>query len=292
MLRSALLVGTFLCLWITGFFGEQVQYLLALVLIFSFGLLHGANDIQILRRLRPGSDSYRWNRQLLLLYILFVCGVGLLFGWLPGLALLSFILLSAYHFGEQHWAGRLGGQTGFRPHLLYTSYGLGILFLLFAFHPEESAEVMMEISGWPVGQALFAPVAVGWLFLFLAMAVWCFPWRAWRQFLLFELFLLGVFAVVFSKASLLWSFAIYFVLWHAIPSLSDQVRLLYGKVNRVNGIRYLKASALYWLASLSTLIMVLLIFRDNTYGFMPIFFSFLAAITFPHVLTMSGLLRR
>lgn len=291
-MRSVLIVGTFACLWITGFFGERVEEHLALALIFSFGLLHGANDIQILRRMRSDGRGREWNSRILLLYVLFVLGVGLLFVWLPGLALGSFIGFSAYHFGEQHWVSRLSNAKMFSARLLFAVYGSGILCLLFAFHPDEVLQIVRDISGFTLPEVPFGSIALILLAASMLGAVLLLPRGERLRQIPFELFLLGVFAVVFARASLLWSFAIYFVLWHAIPSLADQIRLLYGRVNRVNGLKYLKSSILYWGASVATLVAVLLFFGDADYGFLPVFFSFLAAITFPHVLTMSGFLKR
>ena len=47
-----------------------------------------------------------------------------------------------------------------------------------------------------------------------------------------ELFLLMVFAVVFYKSTLIWSFAIYFILWHSLPSILDQTKQLYGCISK------------------------------------------------------------
>ena len=90
-------------------------------------------------------------------------------------------------------------------------------------------------------------------------------------------------------ASLIWAFAIYFILWHSIPSLIDQITLLYGKTTFRNGMRYLKNSALYWIAAMLSLVVAFFFLGDAEYGFLPLFFSFLAAITFPHVLVMGQL---
>ena len=40
-----------------------------------------------------------------------VLGIAV-FYFIPGVALLSFVLVSCYHFGEQHWEGRLKHRKG------------------------------------------------------------------------------------------------------------------------------------------------------------------------------------
>lgn len=289
-IRNFLLPATFFCLWLTGTFAEGVEQLFALILIFTFGILHGANDIFILEHLSK-QRRVMSGTGLLLLYIGFVAFAALLFYVLPTLALLAFILFSAYHFGEQHWAGRMEGR-GLEKDLFLGAYGMSILALLFIFHADAVAGVVLSICGWSPGATLFQGVFVGSVLLFLLLFFRVVQTRSKVSVLLYELFLLGVFALVFKVSSLLWAFAIYFILWHAIPSLIDQLRLLYGKANRHSGRLYLKSSGIYWGAALVSLALAYVFFRDPSYGFLPLFFSFLAAITFPHVLVMSGLLRR
>jgi Brp/Blh family beta-carotene 15,15'-monooxygenase len=213
---------------------------------------------------------------------------ALLFSLLPLVALIFFIVFSGYHFGEQHWVKRMGRRSWLQK-VLYTSYGLTILLLLFAAHGKEVAEVILEITGYDVPQAWFTYGCIGFLGVFLVACFFNFYWNQLTRYLLREVFLLFVFFIVFNTASLIWAFAIYFVVWHSIPSLADQIRLLYGSVNWKNGSRYMRSSAVYWVGALATLALAFLYFRESSYGFMPLFFSFLAAITFPHVLVISRL---
>ncbi|WP_158211918.1 Brp/Blh family beta-carotene 15,15'-dioxygenase [Robiginitalea sediminis] len=267
-----------------------MEQVFALILIFTFGILHGANDIFILEHLGKRNRGIS-GTGLLFLYIGFVAGAALLFYVLPTLALFAFILFSAYHFGEQHWAGRMEGR-GLEKDLFLGAYGMAILALLFMFHADAVAGVVLQICGWSPDAILFQGLFGGSSLLFLVLFFRVVQPRGRFSVLLYELFLLGVFALVFKVSSLLWAFAIYFILWHAIPSLMDQLRLLYGRANRRSGRLYLKSSGLYWGAALVSLAVAYVFFRDPSYGFLPLFFSFLAAITFPHVLVMSGLLRR
>ena len=287
-LRNAMLVSTFFFLWLAVYFSHSVEEVLAFVLIFSFGILHGANDLEILRRRRTARESQKSNARMLLAYVGFVLGSALLFSLLPLLALTFFILFSGYHFGEQHWVKRMGRHSWLQK-LLYTSYGLTILLMLFAAHATQVSTVILEISGFAVPQDWFTFGCLGFLGLFLLSCFFNFYWNQLIRYLVREGFLLILFFIVFNTASLIWAFAIYFVVWHSVPSLADQIRLLYGSVNWQNGSRYLRSSAVYWVGALVTLALAFLYFRESSYGFMPLFFSFLAAITFPHVLVISRL---
>jgi Brp/Blh family beta-carotene 15,15'-monooxygenase len=288
-IRNILIPTTFFCLWLTGFSTEAVEQILALVFIFSFGILHGANDIFLIQKINLG-DRALSPVITLALYIAFVFLIALMFYFIPAFALLGFIVFSAFHFGEQHWIGQIAGSLVLK-NLFFTVYGLLILNLLFALHEAEVLEVIQEITGKSITAGLF--MAGFWIsfIAFLALSLILFKGVKWITILPLEILLIGIFWVVFKTASLLWAFAIYFILWHAIPSLMDQLKMLYGRATRKNGRRYLNSAAIYWVGSLLTLATAYFWFRDPEYGFLPIFFSFLAAITFPHVLVMSGFYR-
>ena len=96
--------------------------------------------------------------------------------------------------------------------------------------------------------------------------------------------------MIFNIASLIAGFAIYFIIWHSIPSLRDQIIELHSEFNTDNLVLYLKNSVLYWLVSIVSLFVLYYVVNDEKL-FISLFFSFLAAITFPHVLVMFNLFK-
>ncbi|WP_310555632.1 Brp/Blh family beta-carotene 15,15'-dioxygenase, partial [Flavobacterium sp.] len=103
--------------------------------------------------------------------------------------------------------------------------------------------------------------------------------------ILLEVFYLLVFTIIFLSSSLIWGFAIYFIIWHSIPSMIDQIKYLYIDVTFSNFKLYFKSAFFYWIASLFGIAILYYIFKDEKI-FNALFFSFLAAITFPHVLVI------
>ena len=63
--------------------------MLAAVLVLTIGLIHGANDIKIIKRYKLNTTSYS---QYLVGYIGIVISVGLIFFLIPTLALLFFVI--------------------------------------------------------------------------------------------------------------------------------------------------------------------------------------------------------
>jgi Brp/Blh family beta-carotene 15,15'-monooxygenase len=211
---------------------------------------------------------------------------GLFFFFLPSIALFTFILFSSYHFGEQHWEDRLELSTSHS--LFFTLYGAFIFFLIFITQYKEVALVIEKISGilLPYEFFLWILISTGVLFLFMMMII-----PSLRKSLIKELFLLGLLYLLFHISSLLFSFAFYFVVWHSIPSLKEQINYLYGDLKKTSIKKYLKASLLYWISSLVFLGLILNYIDFNADYFLPMFFSFLAAITFPHTIVI-GMMNR
>jgi len=268
------------------FFSSQVsgeiQWFIALLLIGSVGLLHGANDLNLINALRILPESSR--RKHLALYLSAVALVLVVFSLNRPLALFFFIVISAFHFGQQHLSETLSGNVILR-YLNYITYGSSIFGLLFYTHAIESSTAIAEISG------IFFTVDDFLNFLLVSIATWIVAYIIVKPkgyvILGVELMILSLFYFLFTQVNLALAFAIYFALWHAIPSLNDQFRILYDEKVKRSWLVYLKQSALFWVLSIIGLAVVFSqVFLQNKTP-LPLLVYFLAAITFPHVLVMS-----
>ena len=272
---------TLLSLWLSNYFSDPSQQILALCLIFSVGILHGSNDLAIIHKMN-GSRGLKNGLFLVGAYVLTVFFAAILFYKLPELALALFILFSGYHFGEQHWSDRkLGGV--FLKKSVYLFYGLVILFLLFALNSIQTSEIITNLTSQDIPEAWYGYGLVGSSVVFSALLLFLMITRTLTvSDLLFELFLLFVFAIVFNFATLLWAFAIYFIYWHSIPSILEQLIYLYGDKSLLSFKRYLKSSSIIWLISVTAIFGIFYVVRNNADLFLALFFAFLGAITFAH----------
>jgi Brp/Blh family beta-carotene 15,15'-monooxygenase len=246
------------------------------------GLLHGANDLNLINALRILPESSR--RKHLALYLSAVLLVLVVFSLNRPLALFFFIVISAFHFGQQHLSETLSGNVILR-YLNYITYGSSIFGLLFYTHAIESSTAIAEISG------IFFTVDDFLNFLLVSIATWIVAYIIVKPkgylILGVELMILSLFYFLFTQVNLALAFAIYFALWHAIPSLNDQFRILYDEKVKRSWLVYLKQSALFWVLSIIGLAVVFSqVFLQNKTP-LPLLVYFLAAITFPHVLVMS-----
>lgn len=283
-LQNISIVLTFLALWISNFFDTRMETTAALVLIFSIGIIHGSNDIQIIQKVQSRQQSFF---RILAAYVITVILVAILFYALPQLALTIFILISAYHFGEQHFH-ELKIKTRILKTLFFGFYGLTLLLMLLYCHWIKAAEVIDQISGVKIEGSYFLYGFVGSGLGMLSLGfylVYTKVLSSWYK----ELFYLLILYIIFKSASLIWGFAIYFVIWHSLPSMLDQVKFLSGVISKKSIWIYVKSSLIYWLMAILGMAVFFYLFRDQDQLFLTLFFTFLAAITFPHVLVMHKL---
>jgi Brp/Blh family beta-carotene 15,15'-monooxygenase len=279
------IVLSFLGLWITTYFSIEYQQITGFVIIFLFGILHGSNDLLLISKI--GDNKKRLNyKKILFYYLIFVSTGIVLFYWLPGIALLTFLLVSGYHFGEQHWNTLKAEKTSITVPLFQALYGLFILTLLFYFHQQEVTAIVEQIVRFQIDTFNYEYCL--WI-VGTALVVQSFiVWRKSSNFkseIVVNIVYLLLFAIIFRNSNLIWAFAIYFIVWHSLPSIKEQICFLFGYYSFQNFIRYFKAAFLYWLVSLAGILILYLVFKDEAI-FNALFFSFLAAITFPHALVI------
>ncbi|NHF58188.1 beta-carotene 15,15'-dioxygenase, Brp/Blh family [Flavobacteriaceae bacterium TP-CH-4] len=287
-LTNIAIVATFFALWIAIYFSNQVENTLAYVLILTFGMLHGANDLKLIQKSTKEATGGTSFAVALSLYVLVVLlGFGL-FYWFPSFAFVLFIVVSGYHFGEQHWVSKID-STSFSVRVFYLSYGLLVLGMLFDVHQDAVTEVIDKITGHQIPADVYQ-----WLLwisaaVFALLYLFLYTRKSIHANLIKQLFFLLVFFVVFNTASLLWSFAIYFILWHSLPSIADQIIFLYGNLSSDSFLGYVKSSFIYWLVAAVGAGFLLFFLKDDMETSLSFFLAFLAAITFPHVLVIGRL---
>lgn len=195
-----------------------------------------------------------------------------------------FVVISAYHFGEQHFHG-LKVSEPYLSYAFFSAYGSAVIFGLLYASSNQSAEIIYEIASVQIQPRHFLWVTVVSLIV-LMFSGWLIKMSGELDKWYFEILSLLLLYLLFYSSSLIWGFAIYFVLWHSLPSLLDQVQFLSGAVNKSSIWAYIKSSLVYWVASIVGLVVFVYVFKGNDKLFLSFFFTFLAAITFPHVLVM------
>ena len=277
--------STLIFLALNIFLNTENQSIVSFILIFTFGLIHGANDIQLIQK-KTLNYSVNFFINSILLYVFIVILGILIFFYVPDFGLFFFVLFSSFHFGEQHLGSyQIDSKNIFVKIILYTSYGSIILGLLFSLQWLDTHVIIYEIS------ELFISKKATELYFYVAFTIFfviSLYYKNLRKFLWIETILIIFLGFFFSRASLLLSFSVYFVFWHSIPSILDQLNFLYQKDN-TRKMKYFLSSLPYWIMSILGLFGFYFYFHTKPETFLPLFFSFLAAITFPHTIVMGWL---
>ena len=282
--RYRILITLFFIIF-SPFLSENIQNNIALILIFTIGIIHGSNDLKLIQK-KTKNFSKNFFFKVLFFYILIVLIGALIFFIYPLYGLISFIIFSAFHFGEQHLKTfKVKSGNKFLIFLFYISYGLLVLNLLFYVKFENVSEVVKLISNFDIKKYQIFYTLMLSIFSFSLFNI--FLYKNFK--ILYEFFLIVLLGFLFNSSSLILGFSIYFVFWHSFPSVKDQIIYIYGNFEYYNLIKYIKSSVFYWLISLFAIFIAynFLDFRQDY--FLPLFFSFLAAITFPHTIVIGSL---
>ena len=279
------IVASFFCLWIVSLITFKAQTFVGFYLILSFGILHGSNDLLLISNINSSKITTSFIKTLIYYVVIVLLG-AILFYLIPWFALSIFIIVSGYHFGEQQWQDLDHIKIRYLKKIFQLIYGMLILFLLFNFHEDEVQKVVFEITSKKIAIGIIPMVLKVILLFFISISLYLYiSTKNFKKIIFTEIFYLIVFTIIFKVSSLIWGFAIYFIIWHSIPSIIDQLHYLYGKASYENFYIYFKSAFIYWLVSLIGIALFYFYLGDQKI-FNALFFSFLAAITFPHVLVI------
>ena len=276
-----IILGTLCCVILNYTVSETYVDILSGFGILTFGIVHGANDLLLINKTTNTTKSIFTQ---FFIYLTLVLLFFIFFYSIPYLALITFVILSSYHFGEHQWT--LFEKTNNNViKILYFSYGLLIFSILFYFNFNEVSLIIKDITDQSLDLTFFKNLLIFSSLTTLIISIVLF--KHLKNQLLIQIFLLIFFLITVYFTDLLMSFAIYFVLWHSLPSILEQSKFLFGSSERTHLKIYLKKASLYWILSILGLTVTYYIFKDSQSQLLSIFFSFLAAITFPHTFVIS-----
>lgn len=272
---------------------QSAQLWLAVGLIVLIGIPHGATDYIIFQYLsKPflGTESlFNFYRN----YILIMGAYAFLWWISPLLSLGIFLGLSIYHFGQSNW-NYLNNTSKFVRIGLYLVWGTFVLLTPILLHYEEASGILTQILGFQP-----APISKTWrwamvFFLFAHSVYLCLYLRAEelisRQQFQNELVNLVLLFLVYSLTPLLLGFAIYFVFWHSLGSVMDQITFFKKRVRDYDLKNYIQHALPISLIALATL--GGLVWYQGNIGIhadLGAMFMFISVVTLPHMLLIEKL---
>jgi len=282
-----LLAGVILCL-LGQFFPlpEKSQLIVMVITFLLLGIPHGALDVYI----EGGLDHQNDHRKIFLRYVLTAALYICLWYWEPGIALLVFILITAFHFGEIDWIGNTNDQA---KKVVYFFLGLCWILLLLSRHVETALGVFESITRNQINQErflvwgkLFYPLSLITMLLLYGFLFYnkekYFSWTQYWYIAAFQ----QVILLILAHTTPLWIFfAFYFGIWHSVLSL-DKIRLHFKLSSSLQDWLFLlkKAmpfSAMAWIGILYFIFLT--VKSTDPTGMLSLIFIGLAVLTIPHL---------
>jgi Brp/Blh family beta-carotene 15,15'-monooxygenase len=273
---------TFLLLWISIQFGKVVEDLIAYLLVITLGILHGANDLLILS-IKDKKKKKLIKNLIIYLSIIILCVLIYLFS--PYTAILLFVLLSSYHFGEEYFGQKINVNLLFNS-LYFLGYGMFIFSLIFSQSITEVDIIMNELTGLTFTMIQIKnTLLISGVLLFAGSLYLVLTKRNETKMFLEEIFYLMLLFLVFKTSSLILGFAIYFIFWHSIPSMIHQIEFISGSLSKKNFFFYVKKALIYWVISIVGLLLLYQLVPQIEL-FATVVFVILFAVTAPHTWVM------
>ena len=260
------------------------QDIVGFLLILSVGVIHGANDLLIIKKYTK-KDSLKNQISYFLFYLGLVLLGFLFFYVFPSIALLSFVLVSIYHFGEQHWESISLTIDKYKGGKIFPIILHGSIFFLMIF--QNNIDVVNDVL------SNFIPIILDHfvlqIFLSILFSIYVIILLSsdlFRRYFLGEFLFFILLYLLTMNSTLIFGFSIYFIFFHSILSIKDQVRYIYEDDKSQYIKKYLINALPYFLLALIFLIGFYLFVDIESINILPIIFTFLAAITFPHVIVI------
>jgi Brp/Blh family beta-carotene 15,15'-monooxygenase len=273
------------------------QTLLLLLGVFIIGIPHGSID----HYLYMVNTQVKINAKYLIKFLIQYIGVGLIyafFWWLnPVLALLIFIGISAYHFGE---LDTLNFDFRNKKYAFIVAFSYGLIFLLnlLLVHFKDVLPIIQSFPGitllagaelLKISNSLLPvfPILSGMLFFFILFISLQKGSYFSRTTVMNLLQLVALQVIVFSMPLLL-GFAFYFCAWHSL--LSFKIILHHLSWQTKSSVFVLKklipTNILSWLF----LGILLIYFRSDLNTLLAVLFLGIAILTAPHIGVISKML--
>ena len=259
-----------------------VQFGVFGVILVLVGIPHGGIDHLIHNpEIRPKGLIH-----FIIRYLLLMSAYGLLWWLLPVAALIAFLGMSAYHFGQSHFLEQ--GQLQPKEGLLYLLKGSFFLSVILFGDWEMTQEILSPILTVSIPET-YRMLSMG---LLMACSLLAHGWKN-RSLNLGDALDYLILVPILYFSPLLISFAVYFGFWHSLPSMLAEYKYL-SQLPSFNsplkfGKQLLPFSGIS-LIGITAILFVGLEFLDSSQLYL-LFFVMISLISLPHILYMDTFLK-
>lgn len=256
------------------------------------GVPHGAGDYWIFTYLTKQLESKTRKYRFIMYYFGILAIYGLIWWIAPFAAFLFFLGTSVFHFGQSNW-NYLADYNKYISTFTYLIWGIAILGVPILIYHQEASLIIKEITGTYINLDIFwrFHIIFGLIAINILNIVFMFFYGAFSKTLFFkELIGFTTLMVLFFTTPLLIGFGFYFVFWHSVDAMYDQINILrLDKKYEVRSFLY-QVAALSFLSFIGLGLLYLILGRNMNYGLnMGVLFLFISMITVPHSILMDRL---
>lgn len=262
---------------------QQIELLVCLGLIASFGIAHGAIDNHLY-----GFKNMKGNFKFIAVYVVVALAFALLWLIASNIAFLIFMLISAYHFGQSQLVEETEDQSIW-PRIIYTIWGLWLLSSFLYLNEAELRLIsasdleILPSFGWLLDHSygFFLSSSL----LLLGSLIWAVGMGLirWSSFFM-EMYQALMILVVFYISSTLWGFTLYFVVLHSGRVLQQEYAYLISSQRIHNLLQFTKLLSPFTILSLLGLVSIIfgLYFFELSISYSLLALIFISCLTVPH----------
>jgi Brp/Blh family beta-carotene 15,15'-monooxygenase len=290
-LRQVLLLIGFLLALLHAWFpiSSSHQLVVLFVTLFTLGIPHGALDFYIDKKVN-NTAGLKHKYIFLFKYFLNMIVYSLVWYFFPTIAILIFIGLTAFHFGEIDWLGK--SYNGIHK-LIYSLLGLSWILFLLSKNIDTAIDVFVLLGQSKMQAAeyiYFAKIIlpISQAALVIIHVVLFFSSRYFfsdnKQFF-FAVMQIGCLTILNMLLPLWLCFSFYFGLWHSILSF-DKIRQEFEINNSLSGWLQLLGKATPYALAAWTGIIVFMIWSLKSWDIkeiLPLLFIGIAVLALPHL---------
>jgi len=261
---------------------QEIQLFIFALIILLVGIPHGGIDHLI----HNPTITPRGLARFILRYLLLMLGYGLMWWFLPLAALIAFLGMSAYHFGQSHFLekGKLENKEG----LLYLLKGAFFLFLILFGDRSMNQKIFSSVISIDLSEEF----RLGFL-RFLLVSSLIAQGFSTQPFGLTDGLDYLILAPILYFSPLLIGFSVYFGFWHSLPSMLAEYAYL-RNIPAFNsplkfGKQLLPFSGISLVGIAAILVVGLEFLAPNQLYLL--FFVLISLISLPHILYMDTFLK-
>jgi len=261
------------------------------LMVFLFGIPHGALD-----HLMHFKNKRASTKKLIIFYsryIALIAVVALVWYLLPKFMFILFLLISAHHFGQSQLFKF--DIPNILKHIFYLAWGVLLLGTVIFFNYEESLGIFKSIEwlnaeSW-VTPELWAFSTIGGLIVMILISLYLIIKGQKPSDLLEEWLILGVLILLSIQGNAVFTFALYFGLWHSFRSLLIEYKELQSVFDSFSLKSFVIKLIPYSLLALFFLFASYEFLTNYSVGISPymFFIIFISTLTVPHLFVMSSI---